>query len=235
MVQYTQNKTLLALFSCHKLDFKHPNNLYQDWFVQQGLRPIWNRTEAIRQTWWNIKDERFDYKMFFGKGAERESLEDEVFLDVPDGYYQASLKIQAICRWALDHGYSSILKLDDDNYVYPERIPDLPEDIDQIGHWQHDYISGFAYWLSERAMKAVATLNTGSVWAEDVFVGHCMTIAGLSRKHEASFIDGCALHSGNPLITFDEIPEDHTYSVLTSVKPEDMVKFHGQVLHQGIL
>ena len=47
---------------------------------------------------------------------------DEVFLDCPDYYFENSRKMKAIIRYAQEHEYDYLLRLDDDTYFWPERL-----------------------------------------------------------------------------------------------------------------
>ena len=47
---------------------------------------ISERLQAVRATWWPDIPPNVDGRFFFGRGADREPLPDEVFLDVPDNY-----------------------------------------------------------------------------------------------------------------------------------------------------
>ncbi len=50
----------------------------------------------------------------------------EVFLDCPDGYGERKEKMLAIFRWAFEHGYDYVWKIDDDVYLRPERLLTIP-------------------------------------------------------------------------------------------------------------
>ncbi len=62
-----------------------------------------------------------DVKIFRGRGATREPLPDEVFLDCGDAYLDLPEKIKAIFTWAYEHGYDYCAKLDDDVVFLPKR------------------------------------------------------------------------------------------------------------------
>jgi len=91
-------KTLLAITTCH---------------------PFRDRADAIRNTWaQEVQDA--DVRFFLGAGDKQH--DDEVILDCPDGYHFLSQKTQLIRRWALNHGYEYLWKVDDDCYLRPERL-----------------------------------------------------------------------------------------------------------------
>jgi hypothetical protein len=102
-----------------------------------------------------------DVRFFFGAGAGREPLEDEVFLACGDGYSDLPEKVQAIIRWAYEHGYDYVLKCDTDVVVQSRAM--LSSDFTS-----YDFVGlrnmsgkieeihtpwGFCYWLSRKAMK----------------------------------------------------------------------------------
>jgi Galactosyltransferase len=70
--------------------------------------------EAIRDTWLPMVPKDVSVRFFLGRGGDREPRPNEVFLDVDDGYSSLPSKIQAIMRWAYDHGYDFVMKCDDD-------------------------------------------------------------------------------------------------------------------------
>jgi hypothetical protein len=141
------------------------------------------RTKAQRETWAN-GIEGADLRFFVGGGEVQAG--DEVVLPVDDGYAGLPSKTQAICGWALANGYDELFKTDDDVYVRPERLL-------AAGMGNHDYVgrvrgpsgifpapycSGFAYWLSARAMKIITETPGNGDQAEDRWVGNTL------RQHE---------------------------------------------------
>ncbi len=166
-------KPLIAIVSCHR--FKA-------------------RADAQRATWVNgIKG--IDYKFFLG-GGDREPLEDEVFLDVPDDYIGLSWKTRAIMKWAVDNGYDSVFKCDDDTFVFSERLLNaLPTTLyeGRVNHtntqWTpRGWCSGFAYWLSGEALKIIANAPEPIHKAEDVWVGMILSQHNISPRIQPGFI-----------------------------------------------
>ena len=74
---------------------------------------------AIRETWLPQVPQELDVKFFRGRGATREPLADEVFLDCGDAYLALPEKVKAIFTWAYEHGYDYAAKVDDDVVVKP--------------------------------------------------------------------------------------------------------------------
>lgn len=167
-----QLRPLFAIISCHK--FKA-------------------RRDSQRATWIpRIDSRKVDYKYFLGRspeGSDIQPAEDEIFLDVPDDYDNLPEKVRAVMRWALEQGYAWVMKTDDDIYVIPERVLEGYDRHQYTGHpntWscpKHPmgYMSGFAYWLSPRAIKAVAEAELDpEVIHEDRWVGGVLHRAGVA-------------------------------------------------------
>lgn len=157
-------KILIAVLTCHRYRM---------------------RADSQRQTW--VKDVRgADVRFFLGNG-EGQQLMDEVWLDVPDDYKGLPAKTRAMCAWADQQGYDFVLKLDDDTYLAAERA--LNSDFAKhdytgrlrgpSGDYAAPYASGFAYWLSRKAMKIIAAADLGNHAAEDRLVGNVLHEAGI--------------------------------------------------------
>ncbi len=137
-------KCLLAIVNCHS----------REDFI-----------EAIRNTWLSLIPESLEYKVFRGRGATREPLVDEVFLDCDDSYEGLPNKVQEIVRWAYAHGYDFVLKCDDDVVIKPKELAisgfgksdftGCQEPACKPGEIRTPY--GFCYWLSRRAMALVTS------------------------------------------------------------------------------
>lgn len=156
-----------------------------------------NRAEAQRRTWAKDMPEGLDLQFFVGQGSD-EPLADEVALPVDDGYHGLPDKVQAVCRWALQRGYTHLLKVDDDAYVRPERVLANIPDADYGGRvrgpsgnhtrthpfqhkfWPAPYCSGLAYWLSAKAMKVIADAPPSEDAAEDRRTGNLLLKAGIT-------------------------------------------------------
>ena len=131
-------KILLAVVTCHARE---------DWAT------------AVRETWATILPPNVDVRFFLGRGALREPLNDEVFLDCDDSYEGLPDKVQSIIRWALERDYEFMLKCDDDVVLKIDSL--LASGFDQYdftgranGNGFHIPF-GFNYWLSRKAMLLV--------------------------------------------------------------------------------
>jgi hypothetical protein len=114
----------------------------------------------------------------------RDPLNDEVFLDCPDFYFENSRKMKAIIRWAQAHEYDYLLRLDDDSYFWPERLEEyLPqiEGNDYVGAStdpKAKFHPGGCLFLSAHAMRLIEGSNLGN-WADDVWIGDVMKKHGV--------------------------------------------------------
>jgi hypothetical protein len=164
-------KPLLAIVTCER--FKH-------------------RADAQRATWVPLV-QGADVKFFLARQA-REPESDEVFLDVPDDYHSLPLKVRLMLAWALEQKYDRCAKMDDDTLVVPGRFMPvmLSENRDYYGFLNgtppKPWSSGFAYVLSERAMRIVseAAIPEGE-WAEDRWVGGVLFDHGIRPHYDPRF------------------------------------------------
>ena len=221
-------KTLLVIFSCHQYDYKHSE--YQDWYT----RPVTARVEGIRASW--LKDVDVDYKIFYGRppkrykevargnivGLEldksfRDPREDEVFLDVNDGYYYSAEKIRAIIRYALDKGYDRIVKVDDDVYVYWGRLmANAPEDA-WVGGGSPNAIAGPCYWLSKSSLQ-ILNANSAPHWAEDAWVGTVLLNNNVTPRFDSRYY--IAPQTKNcQYISDEELSKPNDYLTIHSLSP----------------
>jgi Galactosyltransferase len=155
------------------------------------------RWPAIRETW--AADA--DYKIFVGGG---ETAGDVVSLPCGDSYYETAFKVQAMCRWALEHGHKSLFKVDDDTYVRPERLV-------TAGFEKHDFVcrvlpatdenhpvpypyGGCGYFLNERMMELAASDTFPTSDPEGDCWGRCNTyedgwIGRVAKDADVTMVD----------------------------------------------
>ena len=166
-------KLLFAIISCHKN--RH-------------------RRDAVRNSWLKDVGNNADYKFFVGQG-DSELEPDVIKLDVPDDYNSLPIKIKAVCQYMLDWGYDYVLKVDDDTYVFPDRIVFGIEEADYIGRWNawsnskdhpNGFCSGFCYWLSARSAKILAN-GSPNIKAEDVWAGGELARNGVFAKNDKRY------------------------------------------------
>lgn len=180
-------KLLVGIMTCHKLDYFIDADT-KDWLSGKRCMNQLKRVMTQRATWIKRLPQGVDYKFFYGTRlrptldtrrdtiqpqVEREPLSDEIFLNCGDNYTSNPDKMKAICRYALSCGYDFLLRVDDDTYVYPDRL--LRQD------WQHDYAGankgsfhpGGCLFLSRRAMELIVNARPTS-YADDLWIGQVM-------------------------------------------------------------
>lgn len=131
--------------------------------------------DTVRSTWAS-KVQGADLKFFRGRGATRDPKHDEVFLNCGDGYLELPDKVRSIIRWAYDHEYDFVMKLDDDVVLKPAQwLSSGFQNYDFTGCQDPKVVPGeirtpwgFAYILSRRSMEllkdAVLPGESNSLW-----------------------------------------------------------------------
>jgi hypothetical protein len=94
------------------------------------------KTDLQRRLWLH-RVHGADVRFFFGRGATRDPLPDEVFIDCDDSYAGIVAKGRAMLAWAWENGYDYVFYTDDDVYIMPERL--LRSDF-----YLYDYVGRFA-------------------------------------------------------------------------------------------
>ena len=133
-------------------------------------------------------------------------------LPVSDAYEALPNKTRGICRWAAEHQYDFLFTCDDDTYVVPERL--LASNFEHhdysgrfrgpSGGYPAPYCSGFAYWLSKRALCIVAEQPLTADRADDRWIGNVLHEAGIKGALDARYrVTKCdetliAGNKGNP-------------------------------------
>jgi hypothetical protein len=219
-------KILVAVKTCHRLDYWIDDSTI-DWLDQRGLRHTNQpeRVAAIRDTWvLGLKD--IPYKFFYGSKLRsnperrvnpslnvlRDPLADEVFLPCSDQYTANSQKVKEICKWALAHAYDYLCLVDDDTFIYPNRLfaTDFT-DHDYSGGGQGSFAPGSCILLSARAMGILISAQITS-FADDLWIGDAMTTNhvdrhiidsirhGFNDEYRATLADAkyAAIHSCTP-------------------------------------
>lgn len=160
--------------------------------ISAHCRDAWSDT--VRETWKSlVPSGTLDVVFFRGRGAVRESLPDEVFLDCDDSYAGLPDKVRSVAKWALEHQYDFMLKVDDDVIIDPFKL--LVSE-----YAQHDYSGkanrpmrpdrpftvpyGFCYWLSRRSMGFVAQAalpegNDDERWVATLLYDHGIRLVNM--------------------------------------------------------
>lgn len=120
----------------------------------------------IRDTWAKDAAQYGDFRFFCGRG-DTVLPGDYVRVDAPDDKDNLIYKVVEILRWALDHGYDRILKVDIDTFVNCNLMAEQDLEYDWIGTplgklgemygktgaWS--FVQGSAMWLSALAAKII--------------------------------------------------------------------------------
>lgn len=183
-------KRLIGVVTCHR--YQYPT---QDEGAAHHSGANELRANAIRNTWYRIWKERYsdqiDLKFFLGRAA-RAPQENEIFLDCADDYYSLPAKVQNMLGWARDNGYDDTLKLDDDVWLYVDRLLSDFQSTDYKGFVLESadgaYTSGTAYWLNRQSMQTVANATWNPAeWAEDKWVGRVLSTHGIKPVHDERY------------------------------------------------
>lgn len=178
-------KILFAIVSCFRRQYE-PEATHST--HKSGAN---TQTDWIRKVWFDAA--QVDKKIFFGRGAEREPLPDEVFLDVGDDYYSLVPKIRAIVRWARDADYDFMAKIDSDVMVDVDKTLANFQPVDYRGNMREGqvkrfgeepeltvkYACGPCYWLSRKAMEAIINSPEPATPYEDRATGYVLSQAGI--------------------------------------------------------
>ena len=142
--------------------------------------------DACRATWAKKRD---DVDIVFFDGET---------LGVADEYEQLPIKVQAICRWAVEHDYDFMLKVDSDTFVWVDRILASGFEQHDYSGWtggkaaaKDEYCSGGAgYFLSRRAMEVIAEAQLPADTCEDRVVGRLLYDAGIKLHRNVNHAHG---------------------------------------------
>jgi hypothetical protein len=168
--------------------------------------------ERIRKGYGANLPKNIELKFFIGGPQPAGLQDDEIWLDVPDGYLDLPTKVKAIFKYALECDYDHILKVDTDTVVNLAQVPDF-EQFDYLGctgqvvpanterpklgssKW---YAVGGGYFLSRKAAEIVVQHEpTAAMWAEDVWVGSLLylgIVRGNIRVGELPLNNGFVSH-----------------------------------------
>lgn len=218
-------KILLAIFSCHAYNYAATD--MKDWFIRTPA----DRVQGLRASW--LKNVKGDYKIFKGLGGNRTPQEDEVFLSCPDDYHHSTEKLRALLRWALDNGYDYICKVDDDVYVYYDRLMANVPTTDYTGRSHgREFAPGFTYWLSRTSMEALVKSRV-SCWAEDRWVGETL------RRHQIFCTNDDRYHlvmptKKNQCISEFELFKPNDWLTVHALSPDQMRRLYEHDNHSPL-
>jgi hypothetical protein len=236
-------RLLVAIMSAHRLDYFVNENTVDYNNVQRWRNlDVEARRAAIRDTW--VKElniPNVDYKFFLGNstrqpvhrrnGAKIQPLftrtpeADEIFLEVPDYYTANSLKMKAICRYALSNNYDFLLRVDDDTFIFPDRLIIDSEPnwafADYSGASAGDFIHGGCMFLSPHAMRMICSANPKG-YADDVWIGEVMQ----RNQVLMNVLDNVYAKSGDLYKVDPLLVNGKGLAALHSVQPDAMKIFY---------
>ena len=210
-------KILFAVISCHRRTYESEAT-HSTHVSGENTQTDW-----IRKVWFDAA--QVDKKIFFGRGAEREPLPDEVFLDVGDDYYSLVPKVRAVIRWARDAGYDWMWKIDTDVYVDVPKTLASFQPVDYFGNMREGqvkrfgeepeltvrYACGPAYQLSRRAMEAILNAPQPETPYEDRATGFILSQAGIPLTESTELMTclckDCLASPGN--YSMFHVEQDH--------------------------
>ena len=162
--------------------------------------------DIIRSTWG--RDVKCDLRFFVGTPPQSRIIQnDEIVLDVPDGYHDLPYKTREILRRSRNLWYDFTLICDTDSYInYNKLMSSGFENYDYFGvnskplgqtfdytavdrdgrghHIKNCYpwmSGGYGYIVSRKAAEFIVKAEP-NIWAEDMFVGN--TLGPLGAKGE---------------------------------------------------
>lgn len=187
------------------------------------------KAQAQRDTWRRDAD-GIDIRVFLGRGAQK-MHDDEIVLDCDDGYCGLPDKVRLAFKWGLDNGYDYCLRADDDTYIQPQRLlAAVPVGHDYVGRlrgpsgsWKAPYASGFAYWLSAKAMRHRVYDPQPKDVVEDRATATMMLAAGIkchpdyryvvSRSKRNALSDDEGPRRGNAIVAACEYEPDEMHEI----------------------
>ena len=209
-------RLLIGIANCHKA-------IYSDAFARHEPPNNAACADASRVTW--IPEARasdIDVKFFFGRGATREPLQDEVFLNCDDSYDGLVEKTTAMAAWAYNHGYDFLLKTDVDSYINVKNLM-----ASEFFEW--DYAGrgwGLGYLISRTAMRVIMNDAHVRSWAEDSHVLRSLLAWGSLGNEIRLYGDGRFVFLPN--MSVDDLPLfDTAFVAVNPMTPQRI-----QTLHQ---
>jgi hypothetical protein len=214
-------KVLVAVLACHK----YVSMLGRGWDWTNRMKhnsiPVNAQIAACRETW--VKDlaayPNVDVRFFYGRGANRQPLPDEVFLDVPDDYKGLPYKTRGMCHWSGSFGYDFTFKTDDDTFVWADRLMKSGfENYDYLGAVSYlgkfPYATGLGYWISLKCARLIAAGHPNNT-LEDHWVGEV-----LHKNHIAHKYDDRYRSLGGKFVGVNAMPRNHDYIAMHPCSPE---------------
>jgi hypothetical protein len=226
-------RILIAFLVCHR--YVPMMGSGWDWTNREKHRSnVDSQIFTCRETW--VKDlaayPNVDYKFFYGRGANRQPLPDEVFLNVGDDYRSLPYKTNGMCLWAGERGYDFIFKTDDDTFVWVDNLMSSGfENYDYVGSVNDmipskSYATGLGYWLSARAVRLVAAARPNS-GLEDHWVGDVLRSARITPKHDGRYIS-----ISSKFVGVEKMPRNSEFIAVHPCSPQMMYTYAAEAKTQ---
>lgn len=125
--------------------------------------------------WW--KNNLHNEELGFPEGLILK--DDEICLNVPDGYKYLSFKTKESLIYAAERDYDYVFRSFTDTYVNVDKLVKSGfEEYDYVGHYLDTDLGKYAaggcgYWLSKKAYK-LCLKEPITCWAEDAWIGEIM-------------------------------------------------------------
>jgi hypothetical protein len=151
-------------------------------FAIVSCRPHAAYRQAVRDTWLPEVGDKADAFFFVGRDVDAPET-DVVHLECDDDYEHLPAKVQSIARWALEHNYDFMVKIDNDTVLLVDEFLKGGFDLHDFTGWLNTWNRvcpspwGFCYTLSRKAMEVVigSTLpdhHNDESWVSQNLLGH---------------------------------------------------------------
>ena len=154
---------------------------------------------AIRETWLpKVPKDKADAFFFMGREAESTTPDEIVLNGCGDDYWSLPSKVQSIIKWALEQGYTNLVKIDNDVSLKVDQFLNSGfQNHDFSGHTNNDNATvkipwGFMYTLSSKSMEIVANAQLPPHQNDEAWVSDNLAQHGILLHHESRYV----LHYG---------------------------------------
>jgi len=164
--------------------------------------------DACRATWLREWGHLIEHRFLLGRSCDK-PREDELILDVDDGYAAVPEKCNAAHSWAVEQGYTNVFQADADTYIAILRLL-------SSGWEAYDCVGcvvgnppfpggGCGYGLGPRALAALVAVTPPFKWQDaprdnekgsDLLTGLTLARAGIPMTHDARYWTG----DGGPVL-----------------------------------
>lgn len=145
--------------------------------------------DACRKTYLKEWGDLIPHRFVYDREYNDLLRDDEISVDAPTGFMECVFKTHLGVRWALAQGYDYVFSVPTDCYIaVPRLLASGYEKLDYTGFQASEgHIGGGSgYWLSKRAMEAVAAAEPVLDY-EDRWVGSVLRHAGILGVHDPRY------------------------------------------------